>query len=454
MTKQNHDLRSIPSVDLLVSHLDTSTQITASHSLLTTITRDVLSTVRDEFLKGVPIPSLDVLTFRVAAKVNVLRNTKPQRVINAGGVIIQTNIGRSPLSERAKTALWEASSYSDLEYDLTTGTRGSRQNKTSELLTILTGAEDSLVVNNNATALYILLNVLASQKEVLVSRGEAIEIGGGVRIPDILLHSNAKIVEIGTTNRTYTEDYANSINKINTAAILRIHQSNFKIVGFTAKPELRELSNLATANNILLLDDLGSGCLLDTKDFGIPHEPTVQESIAQGADISFFSGDKLIGGPQSGIIVGRKDIIKQLKDHPLARALRLDKTVTAALNATLISYVENRAKEEIPIWKMIALSPDELKTKVSSWASMIGKQAKVVRSKTMIGGGALPDTSLPTWCLVINYDGGAENLSALLRSQPTPIISRIENNLVLIDPRTIEADDEAILVRELSNIFN
>lgn len=454
MTKEKPNLRSLPSVDLLISCLSASVQITATHSLLVQISREVLATVRTQVLQGNSVPSVDGLVLKVEEKLSLLRDSKPRRLINGSGVLIQTNIGRSPLSERAKIAMWEASSYSELEYDLERGSRGSRLDQTRELLTALTGAEDCLVVNNNASALFTLLKVFADGKEVLVSRGEAVEIGGGVRIPDILTQSNAQIVEVGTTNRTYVDDYAKAINKEKTAAILRIHQSNFKIVGFTAKPKLSELSNLSQNTNILLLDDLGSGCLLETEKFGLPHEPTVKESLDAGVDLAFFSGDKLIGGPQSGIIVGRKDLIKVLREHPLARALRLDKTATAALNATLLSYVEQVAEEEIPIWKMISLKPEQLKVKALRWASIIGAQATLVNSQTMIGGGALPDIGLPTWCIAIKPNNGAEELTSAFRSFTVPIITRIEDDLVLIDPRTIDDEDDEILCKAFAEILN
>ena len=453
MTKQKQNLRSIPSVDLLISCLNASLQITVTHSLLVQISREVLSTVRNEVLQGASVPIIDDLVLKVEEKLSLLRDSKPRRLINGSGVLIQTNIGRSPLSERAKIAMWEASSYSELEYDLERGTRGSRHNQTCELLTSLTGAEDCLVVNNNASALFTLLSVFASEKEVIVSRGEAVEIGGGVRIPDIVAQSNAQIIEVGTTNRTYIDDYAKAVNGENTAAILRIHQSNFKIVGFTAKPKLRELANLAQKANFLLLDDLGSGCLLETETFGLPHEPTIQESLDAGVDLAFFSGDKLIGGPQSGIIVGKKDLIKILREHPLARALRLDKTAMAALNATLLSYVEKHAEEEIPIWKMIALKSENLKEKASHWVSIIGDQATLVHSQTMIGGGALPGIGLPTWCLAIKPDNGAEKLASDFRSYTIPIITRIEDELVLLDPRTITDDDDEILCKAFAEIL-
>tara|TARA_B100000029_G_scaffold507955_1_gene593748 strand:+ start:3561 stop:4925 length:1365 start_codon:yes stop_codon:yes gene_type:complete len=453
MKKQKSNLRSLPSVDLLISCLDASVQITATHSLLVQISRDVLSTVRSQVLEGGTVPSIDDLLFKVEEKLALLRDSSPRRLINGSGVLIQTNIGRSPLSERAKIAMWESSSYSELEYDLERGSRGSRLNQTRELLTTLTGAEDCLVVNNNASALLTLLSVFAVGKEVLVSRGEAVEIGGGVRIPDILAQSNAQIIEVGTTNRTYVEDYAKAINPENTAAILRIHQSNFKIVGFTSKPNLKDLAKLAQNENILLLDDLGSGCLLETEEFGLPHEPTVKESLDAGVDLAFFSGDKLIGGPQSGIIVGKKDLIKVVREHPLARALRLDKTATAALNATLLSYVEQKAEEEIPIWQMISSTPEQLKMKASRWASIIGAQATVVNSQTMIGGGALPDIGLPTWCVAIKHDDGAEKLASLFRSLPVPIVTRIEDDLVLVDPRTIDVQDDEILCNAFVEIL-
>jgi L-seryl-tRNA(Ser) seleniumtransferase len=288
-------------------------------------------------------------------------------VINGTGVIIHTNLGRAPLSDGALAAMQAvAGGYSNLEFDLAAGERGSRYDHTRTLLAELTGAEDGLVVNNNAAAVFLVLSALAAGREVLISRGQLVEIGGGFRIPDVLRQSGARLVEVGTTNRTHLPDFASALTP-QSAAIMRVHSSNFKQIGFVTMPEPAELAALARAQGLLFIDDLGSGTLLDVGPLGLAHEPTVPESVAAGADLVTFSGDKLLGGPQSGLIVGRRELIAQLRRHPLTRALRVDKLTLAALEATLRTYQRGRAQTEIPVWQMLVAPVAALHARAEVW---------------------------------------------------------------------------------------
>ncbi|MCZ2110031.1 MAG: L-seryl-tRNA(Sec) selenium transferase, partial [Dehalococcoidia bacterium] len=322
--------RALPSVDAVLRALGTDG---TPHALAANAARTVLAEARSGIRDGGTAPAHDDIVARVRSLLtqHLIPSLRP--VINAGGVILQTNLGRAPLSERAIAAMDAiARGYSNLEYDIEAGTRGSRHDHVRELIHRVTGAEDGIIVNNNAAALSMALQVFARGSEVIISRGQAVEIGGGFRIPDVLRQSGATLVEVGTTNRTYAHDYDAAWTE-NTAAILRVHTSNFRVVGFTTEPTLNELATVAHHRSGLLLDDLGSGCLVDTTTYGIPHEPTIQESLAAGADLALFSGDKLLGGPQCGIIIGRAELVTRLRTHPLARSLRVDKLTIAAFIA-------------------------------------------------------------------------------------------------------------------------
>jgi len=431
-------LRRLPSVDAVLGLL--GEEASPPRSWLVEAVRNTLDAAREAVREGATAPSAGEIAARARAEAARLVRPSLRSVINASGVIIQTNLGRAPLSERALAAMEVVGrGYSNLEFDLVEGGRGSRHEHVRELLRRTTGAEDGIVVNNNAAAIFMTLQVFAQGREVIVSRGQAVEIGGGFRIPDVLAQSGARLVEVGTTNRTYTRDYASTITE-ETAAILRVHSSNFRVVGFTAAAPLEELANLARSRGILLLDDLGSGCLVDTERFGIAHEPTVQESIRGGADLAMFSGDKLLGGPQCGIVVGRGRLVETMRRHPLARALRVDKLTIAALNATLMSYAEGREAEEIPVWRMLSLSPTTLRERATRWAQAAGEAGAVVASTTMVGGGSLPGEGKPTWCAAINLPGGAARFAARLRSGDTAVVGRVEDGAVLLDPCT--APDE------------
>lgn len=368
-------------------------------------------------------------------------------VINATGVINHTNLGRSPLSQSARQAVESiAAGYSTLEYDLARGGRGKRDQHTESLLTRLTGAESALVVNNNAAAILLALTALAHRKEVLISRTQLIEIGGGFRIPDVLKQSGAKLVEVGTTNRTHLHDFETAITP-KTALIMRAHHSNFKLVGFTTEPSLAELVALGNQHGLPVLDDLGSGALLDTANFGLGHEPTVQESLQAGAPLVAFSGDKLLGGPQAGILIGEGTLIERMRSHPLARAVRPDKLCLAALSATLLHYLRDEALLEIPIWRMIAAPAETMHDRAEGWRKALGR-GLLVEGRSTVGGGSLPEETLPTWLLALEGEHLAE-MASRLRAQSPSIIARIEDDRLVLDPRTVLPEQEAELLQAL-----
>jgi L-seryl-tRNA(Ser) seleniumtransferase len=339
--------------------------------------------------------------------------------------------------------------YANLEFDLASGSRGSRHSHVEGLLCQLTGAEAALVVNNNAAAVLLGLTALARRKEVIVSRGQAVEIGGGFRIPDVMRQSGAKLIEVGTTNRTYVRDFEEAINPA-TAALMRVHSSNFRLMGFTSEVTLEELVNIAKKHNLLVLDDLGSGSLLDTTAFGLAPEPMVQQSVKAGASLTFFSGDKLLGGPQAGIIVGEKQYVDKLKRHPLARALRSDKTRLAGLAATLMHYLKEEATAKVPVWRMIAAPLKEIEQRAGLWAKAYD-DAKVIDGETMVGGGSLPGGSLPTKLVAIGGKRALE-ISRRLRLQKIPVIGRVEKDRLLLDPRTVLPEEDEIVIKALSSI--
>ena len=441
--------RSLPSVDRLLGALAGPR---SSSAYATAAARATLESARDRVRRGEPAPELAELVEQIQVAIREMGEPPLRRVINATGVILQTNLGRAPLSERALAAVArEAAGYSNLEFDLESGGRGSRHDLLRALLRDVTNAEDAIVVNNNAAALLMVLQVFASDREVIVSRGQAVEIGGGFRIPDVLRQSGARLVEVGTTNRTYVRDYEAAITT-ETAAVLRVHTSNFKVVGFTAEAQLEELAGLARERGILAIDDLGSGCLLDTEPFGIAHEPTVQESLAAGMDLALFSGDKLLGGPQCGIIAGQAELIAKLRTHPLARALRVDKLTIVALAATLQSYREGRATAEIPVWRMVTAPLPALKRRAARWARLGEGHGTLVASRSMVGGGSLPGEGLDTWCA--GFSGpGLEEVSHKLRTGKPGIIGRIENGLLLLDVRTVDPRDDAAVNGRLVEVF-
>ena len=355
------ELRRLPSVDKLISD-ERIKQVREAypHGLVVDLVRQRLEEDRLAITQGSPCPSLDEIVDSICSRLQALTQSSLRPVINASGVLLHTNLGRAPLSKEATTAMeLVARGYCNLELDLDNGARGSRNVHIERLLCQLTGAEAALVVNNNASAVLLALTALAKRKEVIVSRGQAVEIGGGFRIPDVMRQSGAKLVEIGTTNCTYIDDYEQAIGT-STAALLRVHASNFRVEGFTHSVSLEEMVTLGDRHGLPVLDDLGSGCFLDTTVYGLAPEPMVRQSVAIGVGLAFFSGDKLVGGPQAGIIVGKKLLVDKLKRHALVRALRTDKIRLAGLAATLIHYLKGEALAKIPVWRMISMPLDEV----------------------------------------------------------------------------------------------
>ena len=441
--------RQLPSVERIISdeRLAPLVEIHSRQAVLDLARRE-LAQARSAIAKSGIAPALDEIISSIEAEADALDRGWPRHVINATGVVLHTNLGRAPLSEEAITAMVRtAQGYSDLELDLGTGRRGSRQAHISELVARVTGAEAALVVNNNASAVMLGLAAVASGKEVIVSRGEAVEIGGGFRVPDVLRQSGATLVEVGTTNRTYGRDYESAINE-NTGALLAVHASNFRVMGFTHAPEMAELVEIGARRSVPVLHDLGSGCLLDSAQYGLMHEPMPQESVKAGVGLSFFSGDKLLGGPQAGIIAGTKALVDVAARHPLARAMRIDKLSMAALAATLEHYARGQAPDKIPIWRMIAMTVEEAKARAAGWAEEIGEGVDVTETESTIGGGSLPGETLPTWAMAIACDelGGAVAVAKRLRDASVPVMGRIEDGHVVLDARTVLPGEDSSLI--------
>ena len=426
-----------------------------SHEAIVDIVREELDVARNSIRSGGEPPDAEALTKSVAAQAGAKWRPWPQGVINATGVVLHTNLGRAPLSSSSFEAMRVAAAgYSDLEFDLAEGKRGSRQQHVSNLICQATRAEAALAVNNNASAVMLGLAAIAAGKEVIVSRGEAVEIGGGFRIPDVLRQSGATLVEVGTTNRTYASDFASAINE-RTGAILSVHASNFRVMGFTHSPTIAELVNVGERSSVPVLHDLGSGCLLDSSQYGLAHEPMPQESVAAGVALSFFSGDKLLGGPQAGIIAGKSSYVATVSRHPLARAVRIDKLSMAALSATLLHYITGEPEAEIPIWRMISASRAELTERADRWVSVAGSWASAVNSRSAIGGGSLPGETLQSVglridCLALGIT--PEVVLGKLRGGDPPVIGRIEDDNVMLDPRTVLPEQDSAVTSALQNL--
>jgi L-seryl-tRNA(Ser) seleniumtransferase len=442
--------RSLPSVDALLADSRVAALAeTHGREAIANLAREVLESQREEIGRTGSEASEETVSL-LLAKSSALEPSLV-RVVNATGVIIHTNLGRAPLARSAVEAMQRTTqSYSTLEFDIATGERGSRHDHLESLLRTVTGAEAGLVVNNGASALLLALATLATEREVVISRGQLVEIGGGFRIPDVMRQSGAQLVEVGTTNRTYVRDFEAAIGE-ETAAVLRVHASNFAVVGFTTTPTIAELGELAREHGIALIDDIGSGALLDTAQFGLAAEPMVQASVAAGADVVLFSGDKLIGGPQAGIAVGKREAIEAMRRHPLARAVRIDKASIAALAATLKHYAVGDALEEIPVWRMIAEDAEELGRRARRWARVCAMHGETTEERSTIGGGSLPGEELPTVvCAVTPPDGDATAFAAALRDRPTPIIARIKEERVLLDPRTVDPREDGHVEQALA----
>ena len=443
-------LRKLPSVDRLLQ----DTSVTAlvdrwGHDLVVDAARETLDVARASIREGKTCPSPEVLVREVAEQLAARLRPTLRPAINATGVIVHTNLGRAPLSDEARAAMDAvALGYSNLEYNLDAGRRGSRYVHAEEILCRLTGAEAALVVNNNAAALLLILMTFAQGREVIISRGQLVEIGGGFRIPDVMRQSGAALVEVGTTNRTYVRDYEAAITE-ETAALMRVHRSNFRLLGFTHEPSLVDMVALTDERGLMLFDYLGSGTLLDTVPYGLAHEPTSQESVAAGASLVSCSGDKLLGAPQAGIILGRADLIATLKKFPLTRALRVDKTTLAGLQATLRHYLLGEATEKVPVWRMISLSEEQLKERAEAWVRRLdglGVRAQLVPGRSTVGGGSLPGETLPTHLVALDATS-PDAVAAQMRAGEPPIITRIEGDRLVLDPRTVLPEQEATLVQ-------
>jgi len=454
-----NDYRQLPSVDKVLADERISRLADSyPHTLLVELIRQRLERERLSIAAGNKCASIDEIAMSIESQVSLLGNASLRQIVNASGVILHTNLGRAPLSREAAAAMDAvAGGYCNLEFDLDSGKRGTRQVHVERLLCRLTGAEAALVVNNNASGVLLGLIALARRKEVIVSRSQAVEIGGGFRIPDVMRQSGAKLIEVGTTNCTYVGDYEQAITP-RTVALMRVHSSNFKLVGFTSEVALEELVALGQRNEIPVFDDLGSGCFLDTTAFGLAPEPMVQQSVSSGAALTFFSGDKLVGGPQAGIIVGTKPLVDKLKKHPLARAVRTDKIRLAGLEATLIHYLKGEALSKVPAWRMISATLEEIDRRAVMWAEALGDSAKVVDGESMVGGGSLPGGTLPTRLVAIGGEGRrkgqsmAQLLSKELRSQGIPVIGRIDRDVLFLDPRSVLPEEDDIVIQSLRNL--
>jgi len=449
----------LPSVDeLLQSSAGRQLIVRFSRSLTLRAVRASIAQARVDISNGAQCPSYDDLLARAEHLLQLEQQPHLRPVINATGVIINTNLGRAPLSAEALQAVQEvAGGYSNLEYDLEVGERGSRYTHVTRLLCELTGAEDALVANNNAAAVLLALSALAMGREVVISRGQLVEIGGGFRVPDVMRQSGCHLMEVGTTNRTRISDYEGAITE-QTALLLAVHPSNFLISGFTESTPLSALAELAHQRGLLVMDDLGSGCLLASEHYGLAHEPMPQESIAAGADVVCFSGDKLLGGPQAGILVGKSHVLARIAKHPLMRAVRIDKMTLAALEATLHHYQRDEAETHIPIWRMIKAQPKSIAGRVTNWVAKLQNQgiaARTQRGESTVGGGSLPGETLPTILLALdanNVGSPLDELSKRLRLRSIPIVVRIQRDTLLIDPRTVLPEQDEEMVRALIEV--
>ena len=467
-------LRSLPSIERLLAR-PAAARLSEylSRDRVRDLLREILEEMREELLEGGNSPGdaasdsarglspSDFLTEeverRLEARATASIRPSLRRVINATGVIVHTNLGRAPLARQAIKALSEvAEHYSNLEYDLTEGRRGAREKHCSQLLARLAGSEDAIVANNNAAAVMLVLNTLAEGGEVIVSRGELIEIGGSFRLPDVMAKSGARLREVGTTNRTRISDYERAINE-NTRLIFRVHPSNYRIIGFAERPEVREIADLASRAGIPSFEDLGSGCLIDIAPYGVKDEPVVAQSLGAGISVVSFSGDKMLGGPQAGIIAGSRAIVARVRANPLMRALRVDKMTYAALEATLRLYERGAAESEVPVIRAMARTRDEIGERARSFSQSVERatggriRAALEEGESVIGGGSAPEVKLPTVLVAIeDSESSASSIEDRLRGYRVPIIARTERDRVMIDLRTVEPDEEAILLDALA----
>ena len=451
-------LRRLPSISVILADPEVRRRAAGLRpELVTRIAQEVVEETRAGILSGTDDGEVDAVVERVADRLDSLQHPKLRAVINGTGVIIHTNLGRSPVSLETARAMEDAAThYVPLEIELEGGKRGGRMAEITRLMSLITGVEATLVVNNNAAAILLALSALAAGREVILSRSQAVEIGGGFRVPDVMRQSGARLVEVGTTNRTYARDYASAITD-ETAALLAVHWSNFRIIGFTAQPHLSELANLAHQRGITLIEDLGSGALADTKPFGLIHEPTVGESFGDGVDVVCFSGDKLMGGPQAGIIAGRADLVRMISAHPLARAVRADKTTLAGVAATLRHYLRSDYTETVPIWRMISAGLPGLEQRCRRWIDQIGiEDLTLVTSQSAVGGGSLPGESLESRAVALAGDAlrsrglTLDEVAHRLRNGSPPLVPHVEDGRLLIDARTVLPEQDAGVISAVS----
>jgi L-seryl-tRNA(Ser) seleniumtransferase len=455
--------RQIPKVDVFLKDKELLEVLKdAPRLFLVKAVRDVLDKLRSGIAAGkIQKVNLDEIREDIKLELKKLLRPKLHRVINATGVVLHTNLGRAPISEKVAEHLKQViTGYSNLEYDLEEGRRGLRYRNLEWILKELTGAEDVCVVNNNAGAVLLVLSALAKGKEVIVSRGELIEIGGSFRIPDVMAQSGAILKEVGTTNKTHLRDYENAINE-NTGLLLKVHTSNYKILGFTESVSTEELVNLGRRYGIPVYEDLGSGSFIDVRKLGLSYEPTVQDVLNSGVDVVSFSGDKLLGGAQAGIILGKRELIEKIKKHPLNRALRIDKMTLAVLEATLIYYLdEERALKEIPTWRLLSQPPAVIRERAERLVELLKPSLldkallEIVKDESEVGGGALPLQKLPTFCVALKpFKLSVNELERRLRSCETPVIGKIRNDKYLLDMRTVLDEEVKVLAENILESF-
>jgi L-seryl-tRNA(Ser) seleniumtransferase len=458
------ELRKLPKADRLLDAAERAGLVARlGHGAVMEAVRGEIERARREVLAGGPCPAAAVIERALLARLAVAQKGSLRAVVNATGVIVHTNLGRAPLSAETQEAMrLAAAGYTNLEYDLEAGERGDRYGHAEAPLCRLTGAEAAVVVNNNASAVMLALAALMGSRpsgdapvegtpEVVVSRGQLVEIGGGFRIPDVLRRSGAALAEVGTTNRTYRRDFEDALTP-RTRLLMSVHRSNFKVEGFVHDTSLEELVSLGREQDLWVVDDLGSGTLLETAPFGLGVEPTVQDRIRAGADVVCFSGDKLLGGPQAGILAGKAEAIRRVKRHPLMRALRVDKVTLAGVSATLAHYERGEATTAVPIWRAIATPPEALAARAAEWLRALGpagEGCEVRGSASAVGGGSLPEVTLPTFVLALPA-GAPDDLLARLRTCNPPIIARIEEDRVVLDPRTVMPGEDGAVVRGLA----
>jgi L-seryl-tRNA(Ser) seleniumtransferase len=434
-----------PSVETVLAAARARFGAPRAHDAVVAVARSVIAEERGRIADGAPGRPVEALADAVVTRLEELTEAVPVSSINATGVIIHTNLGRAPWPSAAIDAAAQAArDYVLLELDQTTGRRGARFRAAEEHLVALSGAEDAVVTNNNAAALALAVGLAGRGGGVVVSRGELVEIGGGVRIPEVIRRAGAHLIEVGTTNRTRAADFEPPLAEGRARLVLRVHPSNFRQEGFTEAPDTAELARLAHDHGAVVIDDLGSGALLPTESFGLAHEPMPSERLAAGADLVTFSGDKLVGGPQAGLIVGRGDLIARIRRDPLARAMRPDKVTLAAVAATLGLYRAGRAIDEIPVWRMIASSREGLRQRAEVIAGLVGGSIEVVATEATLGGGSLPGEILPSFGLAIGGRSASRVLAALRQGSPA-VIGRIEGGRVILDLRTVDPEHDLVL---------